>query len=224
VLLHGAIADFVPDRAPSTSIGARAMQSRWLAGVYERWWRPVLFAIGTRFGGPGVTDEVRRVVESMAGHDGPWLDVSCGPGTLLGALVRAAGERRVVGLDLSRAMLERAQTVAPRASLVRADASDLPFEDAAFGAVANLAALDLYPDPARVVRECARVLAPGGRWVCSTFVAPRGSSRTRSALGAASGVDTPSLDEVAAWAEAAGLRRFGHVLFRRYAIAWADRR
>ena len=72
-------------------------------------------------------------------------------------------------------MLERARLAAPRATLVRADAADLPFVDATFGAIANLAALDLYPDPSRVVAEAARVLAPGGRWVCSTFVRRAGT-------------------------------------------------
>jgi ubiquinone/menaquinone biosynthesis C-methylase UbiE len=123
---------------------------------------------------------------------------------------------KVFGLDRSRAMLERARLSAPLATLVRADAADLPFEDATFGAIANLAALDLYPHPARVVAEAARVLAPGGRWVCSTFVRRAGRDGGRPPR-------TPSIDEVADWARRAGLVRFGRHLFRRYAIAWADK-
>ena len=118
-------------------------------------------------------------------------------------------------------MLERARRAAPDATLVRADAEDLPFEDGTFGAVANLAALDLYADPSRVVREAARILAPGGRWVCSTFVRRAGTSAPSLAL--ARGVRTPSIDELAGWAKRAGLRRFGNRLFRGYAIAWADK-
>jgi len=127
----------------------------------------------------------------------------------------------VFGVDLSRAMLERARLAAPDATLVRADAEDLPFEDGTFGAIANLAALDLYAHPSRVVGEAARVLAPGGRWVCSTFVRRAGTAAP--ALASSSGVRTPSIDELAGWAKRAGLRRFGNRPFRGYAIAWADK-
>lgn len=217
--------DFVPDRRAHASWGAQAMQSAWLARAYERWWRPVLFAITTGFGSPTMAEEARRVAGLMEPMPGPWLDLSCGPGTLLrqlGHLGASSGARPIVGVDLSLAMLRRARTAAPVAWLVRADAAALPFADGSFGALANLAALDLYPDPQRVVRECARVLAPGGRWVCSTFVAAS-KAPDRSVFMAASGVRTPTLSELEAWARSAGLRHFGHVLFRRYAVAWADR-
>jgi len=59
-----------------------------------------------------------------------------------------------------------------RSKSAGADAAALPFADGAFGAVVNLAALDLYPDAARVVAEAGRVLAPGGSWAASTFVSP----------------------------------------------------
>ncbi len=220
--VHGTIVDFAAGRSPPGPIGLRAMQSAWLARLYERWWRPVLFAVSTGLGAPGAGEEARRVVGLVSRRAGPWLDVSCGPGTLLRHLCAMPGGRDVVGLDLSLAMLERARAVAPAALLVRADAADLPFADGTFGAVTNLAALDLYPDPARVVRECGRVLAPGGRWVCATFLARRRAPRT-SLFALASGVRTPVLDELVEWSRAAGLRRFGHVLFRGYAVAWADR-
>ncbi len=197
------------------------MQSRTLARVYESIWRPTVFALSTRLGAPGVEQEVRDVLGLFGQRAGPWLDVSCGPGTLLGRLAAAAGPRHVFGLDLSRPMLERARLAAPTATLVRADAADLPFDDATFGAVANLAALDLYADPARVIREVARVLAPGGRWVCSTFIRSAGASVSR--CRSLSGARTPSIDEVAGFAEGAGLGRFGNRLFRGYAIAWADK-
>ena len=213
--------DFVPERVTPTSLGAIAMQSRSLARVYQGLWRPIAFALSTGLGAPGVEEEIRHVIALVGQCAGPWLDVSCGPGALLRQLVAAGGSRSVLGLDLSRPMLERAHIAAPTARLVRADAAELPFEDATFGAITNLAALDLYLDPARVVREVARVLAPGGRWVCSTFIAPSRGKRA-SVFEAASGVRTPTLAELEGWTRDAGLCRFGHVLFRRYAVAWAD--
>jgi ubiquinone/menaquinone biosynthesis C-methylase UbiE len=197
------------------------MQSGWLARVYESSWRPVLFGLSTGFGAPSARHEAHEVLRLIGEREGPWLDLSCGPGALLRHLATASGPRPVFGVDLSRAMLERARPAAPDATLVRADAENLPFEDGTFGAIANLAALDLYDHPSRVVGEAARILAPGGRWVCSTFVRRAGTSAL--SLAPSSGVRTPSIDELAGWAKRAGLRRFGNRLFRGYAIAWADK-
>jgi SAM-dependent methyltransferase len=219
--------DFDPDRRAPASLGERAMQSAWLARVYEGAWRPALFALSTAFGAPGAAAEARAVLERLGDAEGPWLDLSCGVGTLLRRLAEAAARegraRRVVGLDLSRSMLERARASAPGALLVRADAAALPFADATFAAVTNLAALDLYADPARVVAEAARVLVPGGRWIASSFVTA-GTARTRRGFfSRVSGVRTPTVDELDTWAAAAGLRRFGKRRFRGYVMAWADK-
>jgi ubiquinone/menaquinone biosynthesis C-methylase UbiE len=197
------------------------MQSRPLARVYERLWRPLLFGLSTGFGAPSARREAREVLKLIQGCRGPWLDLSCGPGGLLREIATAYAPPAVFGLDRSRAMLERARLAAPEATLVRADAAELPFEDATFGAVANLAALDLYADPARVIAEVARVLAPGGRWVCSTFVRPPRTPPSR--WSSTTGVRTPAIEEVAEWARCAGLGRLGQRLFHRYAIAWADK-
>lgn len=52
--------------------------------------------------------------------------------------------------------------------LVQADARALPFPDAAFDVVFTAyGAIPFVPDAARVHAEAARVLRPGGRWVCS---------------------------------------------------------
>jgi ubiquinone/menaquinone biosynthesis C-methylase UbiE len=61
------------------------------------------------------------------------LDVATGPGYV----ARAAGERgaKVVGIDFSRAMLERACRNAPAVEFREADAAALPFGDATFEVV-----------------------------------------------------------------------------------------
>jgi SAM-dependent methyltransferase len=46
---------------------------------------------------------------------------------------------------------------------VLGDLAALPFPEATFDAVLNIVTLEHVPDPARVVAELARVLAPGGR-------------------------------------------------------------
>jgi SAM-dependent methyltransferase len=223
--------DVVPDRPSPQTLGARAMQSAWIARVYEAWWRPALFAVSTGFGAPSGAAEAEIVLAHLARRttrDGAWLDLSCGAGTFLRRLSEAgAREARsppIVGLDLSRSMLERARARAPGAVLVRADAAHLPFADRTFAAVTNLAALDLYEDPARVVAEAARVLVPGGRWIASSFVArTRKDPRAARLFSRISGVRKPTVDELAAWAAAAGLSGFGKRRFRGYVIVWADK-
>ncbi len=72
---------------------------------------------------------------------------------------------RYVGLDLTRAMLERAR---PRAAaldiaLVQGDSQQLPFADGCFDLAVLHLILAIVPEPARALRETARVLRPGGR-------------------------------------------------------------
>ncbi|MDP9151739.1 MAG: class I SAM-dependent methyltransferase [Myxococcota bacterium] len=226
----GQVIDAVGDSAPAGSWGARAMQSRWLARIYESWWRPIAFGLSTGWRMPTPQAEAALVLAKLEGTRGPWLDLSCGPGQVTRRLIAHAGDRLVVAVDLSRAMLARVGVNAPRAVRVRADAASLPFVDAAFGAIVNLAALDLYADAARAVAEAARVLAPGGRWIGSTFVSSGGSSDERARLGTpaalwarAAGLRTPTEGALRALVVRAGLVRFDSVRFGSYVVAWADK-
>lgn len=74
---------------------------------------------------------------------------------------------RYTGLDLTPAMLARAQRQAARLSLdIRLDQGDarhLPYPAAAFDVVVLHLILAVTPHPERVLQEAARVLRPGGR-------------------------------------------------------------
>ena len=94
------------------------------------------------------------------------LDVCCGSGDVVRAVVRDAGRRRVAmtatGLDRSAHMLEIARRRTPpeiRLQFALGDALALPFVDAAFDIVTcNLALHHFEPDAAhRVLRELRRV-------------------------------------------------------------------
>jgi SAM-dependent methyltransferase len=78
-----------------------------------------------------------------------------------------------VALDLSGGMLRHAAAAAERSGvrvpLVQADAQRLPFVDASFDiACTAFGAVPFVADSAGVMREVARVLRPGGRWVFAT--------------------------------------------------------
>ncbi len=97
----------------------------------------------------------------------PWLDLGCGQGRHLAALAQAG--RRVVGLDLSAALLARAQGDGVAQPLVRADMRRLPFRGGAFGAVLSLFTACGYFGSVEahlpVVKDVARILRPGGAWL-----------------------------------------------------------
>jgi len=96
------------------------------------------------------------------------LEVGCGSAPCARWL--AAHGAQVVGLDLSAAMLLHAVRAACETGisvpLVQADAGRLPFADGSFDlACSAFGAVPFVADSAEVMREVARVLRPGGRWV-----------------------------------------------------------
>lgn len=94
------------------------------------------------------------------------LDVGCGTGHLAERIVKEVGAE-VVAVDLSQRMVNLARERGLEARL--ANIEELPFEDGEFDCV--LAAWVIYhaPDRDRAIRECARVLRPGGRLVAATL-------------------------------------------------------
>jgi SAM-dependent methyltransferase len=78
---------------------------------------------------------------------------------------------RPTAVDLSGGMLRHARAGATgiEVPLVQADAQHLPFREAAFDvAFTAFGAVPFVADSARVMREVARVLRPGRRWVFAT--------------------------------------------------------
>jgi demethylmenaquinone methyltransferase/2-methoxy-6-polyprenyl-1,4-benzoquinol methylase len=103
------------------------------------------------------------------------LDSCCGTGDLAIEAERRGG--RVVGLDFSEKMLERAQQKSGAIEWVQGDALALPFADGEFDAatvgfgVRNLADLE------GGLRELARVLKPEGKLAVLEITRPRGILR-----------------------------------------------
>jgi SAM-dependent methyltransferase len=101
--------------------------------------------------------------------------------------------RRVIGIDLSAAMLDRYRTKAAAESLeapavLRGDATRLPFRAGSFDAVIEVHVLHLIPSWRAAVAEARRVLASGGvllvsrrLWDRSEGQGPRALARKRHA-------------------------------------------
>ena len=93
------------------------------------------------------------------------LDVATGGGHT--ALALAPLVREVVAADLTPEMLAAAEGFvrgrgAANVVFREADAEDLPFGEGEFDLVTCRIAPHHFPDPAHFVRECARVVGPGG--------------------------------------------------------------
>lgn len=107
-----------------------------------------------------------RLVAALPLNPGDaWLDVACGTGIV--SLALASHVARVVGLDLTAAMLTQGRSAAREAGIanvdfVEGDGQALPFPDATFAGAITRFALHHLPLPERVVGEMARVVRPGG--------------------------------------------------------------
>lgn len=109
---------------------------------------------------------VRRLRRELFGEAvGRVLEVAVGTGANLPLYGTRVAE--VIGIDLSEAMLERARRraagLAFPVALNVGDAENLAFLDASFDTVVSSLATCTFPDPARALREMARVCRPGGR-------------------------------------------------------------
>ncbi len=118
--------------------------------------------------------EVEAAVAEALGA-GPFdlfVDLGTGTGRMLELF--ADRFRRGLGLDLSPAMLAYARAKLERAGMQHAqvrqgDIFDLPLADQSADAVIMHQVLHFLADPQPVLREAARVLAPGGRLLIVDF-------------------------------------------------------
>ncbi|GIV97079.1 MAG: hypothetical protein KatS3mg057_1736 [Herpetosiphonaceae bacterium] len=119
-------------------------------------------------------------LESFAGTGNPFsvgtlkpgehgIDIGCGAGldSLIAARMVSPGGK-VIGIDMTPAMLEKARRSAAEAGIMNAEfregyAEALPVLDGWADVVISNGVLNLMPDKLAVLHEMARVLKPGGR-------------------------------------------------------------
>jgi SAM-dependent methyltransferase len=161
----------------------------WAVGdAYEpyvgRWSRLVAREFLTWLGAPG---------------GAAWLDVGCGTGALSQTVLGMADPAAVVGVDPSPGFLAtaRARLAGHPAHLVVGDARRLPLAGDRFDAVVSGLVLNFVPEPARALREMARVARPGGRVAAYVWDYADGMELIRRFWDAAAALDPAAaeLDE-----------------------------
>jgi ArsR family transcriptional regulator len=139
-----------------------------------------------------------------------WIvaDLGCGTGQVTAEL--AACVKQVIAIDNSAAMLKAARRRTadlPNVDVRSGDLEALPIDDASCDAALLLLALTYVPEPARVVRELARILKPGGRAVIVDLL-PHDREAFRIELGQQRlGLSTARMAELL---REAGLARMAH--------------
>jgi ubiquinone/menaquinone biosynthesis C-methylase UbiE len=134
--------------------------------VYEATWGR-LFAAGYDWieAGSERAGMRERRVRVLAGARGRTLEVGAGTGLNLAHYPEGAGEIVLAEPDPHMAKRLRARVARAGRSVrvVDSPGERLPFDDGAFDTVVVTLVLCTVPDPPAVLREIARVLAPGGR-------------------------------------------------------------
>jgi ubiquinone/menaquinone biosynthesis C-methylase UbiE len=129
--------------------------------LYDRYMGPLLFQPYARY----VAERVATVRPERI------LETAAGTGIVTRAVAEAVPEATIVATDVNPAVVEFAaqQVGSERVRFQRADAQDLPFDDATFDLVLCLFGVMFFPDKVRANAEARRVLRPGGRYVLVTF-------------------------------------------------------
>jgi SAM-dependent methyltransferase len=150
-----------PDRSGTLGEPDRARPRRdYFSGPEcATWWTP-----DSRPEARGLAREaqvVSQFVRTRVGLGQTVVDVCCGPGRL----ARELRDLDLVGVDISPHMLQLASAHCAR--VVLGDAQALPLPSGSAAVVTCLQSLVHVDDPETVLRECYRLLAPGGWLVVS---------------------------------------------------------
>ena len=133
-----------------------------LASAYEK---------GTRL---AIDSYYSSVAHEIADHlpAGTILDIGTGPGYLPIEIAKRSPDIRIIGVDLSRKLLDTARVNAADAGLSDrlqfqlGNAGRIEFDDSSFDMVISTGMLHSLKNPVRVIQEIYRVLKAGGEaWI-----------------------------------------------------------
>jgi len=105
------------------------------------------------------------------------LEIAAGPGDTGFLAAERLGTGRLVSTDIAPAMVDAARKRGAELRVQNVDykvldAQSMNLENASFDGVICRWGFMLMPDPAAALRECRRVLVPGGRLVFAVFTGP----------------------------------------------------
>jgi ubiquinone/menaquinone biosynthesis C-methylase UbiE len=107
-----------------------------------------------------ITSILERLAEETGG--GSLLDLGCGTGFVLN-IARGIFDR-VVGVDVTQAMLDRVDTSSGNVELIRGTTDQIPLPDETFDVCTASSYLHHLYDLEPTLREAHRLLRPGGRF------------------------------------------------------------
>jgi phosphatidylethanolamine/phosphatidyl-N-methylethanolamine N-methyltransferase len=151
------------------------MQTANVAAAYDRW-APIYDLV---FGGV-FADGRRQAIVAAEQAGGRVLEVGVGTGI---SLPHYDKRTRLVGIDISEAMLEKARRRARALKLENVeeiavgDAEALAYADGAFDVVVAQYVVTAVPNPERALDEFVRVVRPGGEIVIATRLSANGGLR-----------------------------------------------
>lgn len=147
--------------------------------LYDRL-APVYDVVAAAYGLVGAGRFHRRAVQQLGLRPGDTaVDLACGTGANLPYLVEAVGPAgRVIGVDLSPGMLEKARERVERhgwenAEPVEADVREYAFPEPLHGVVSTFG-LEMVPEHDAVIERAVDALAPGGRIAVGGLRRPEG--------------------------------------------------
>jgi demethylmenaquinone methyltransferase/2-methoxy-6-polyprenyl-1,4-benzoquinol methylase len=152
---------------------------------------------------PGYPQRIQRLLATQALHlraGGTVVDMACGTGLNFPLLRQAVGPAgRIVGVDLTDAMLGRAQERIKangwdNVTLVQADAAAFDFPAGA-DAILSTYGLTQVPECAGVIARGAAALAAGGRWAVLDLKVPGRTPGWLAQLGTATIRPFAAIDE-----------------------------
>jgi 2-polyprenyl-3-methyl-5-hydroxy-6-metoxy-1,4-benzoquinol methylase len=95
------------------------------------------------------------------------LDVACGTGIGTEFLFRS-GAASCTGMDIDPIAVQHAISAYDQCKFIACDATKMPVQDGSFDVIVSFETIEHLPDPVKFLKECSRVLRPGGTLVCST--------------------------------------------------------